>query len=136
MINATARCRTWSILSLALCLASCGDPPLRVRSSSGGVIVDVQTLGEYQTSVARIRLTDESTHEVVWEVVAKEGTPQIHQIELQRGVNKSTISDVNAGTFQTVVPSANDTFSLTEKHTFAITIWSPSGRSSGASFQL
>ena len=45
-----------------------GRPPLTLSTDAAGVItVDVQTLGEYQTTVARIRVVEEKTGAVVWE---------------------------------------------------------------------
>jgi hypothetical protein len=125
---------TWLFL-LVLCLSSCGGPPLRVQASSVGITIDIQTLGEYQTSVARIRLTDQTTRSVLWEVVAKEGTPQIHRIELKRGANNSALADVVAWTFQTIIPANAEYFSLPENHSFAIEVWAPSGGSSRVSFR-
>lgn len=41
------------------------------------IVVDVQTLGEYPTTVDRIRLSDLNQSTVVWEIATANGTPQI-----------------------------------------------------------
>jgi hypothetical protein len=62
---------------------SCSDrPPLRVVNSGERITLDVQTLGEYQTTAGRIRLTEINTRKVVWELRTESGTPHIHTIEL------------------------------------------------------
>jgi hypothetical protein len=40
-------------------------------------VVDVQTLGEYPTTVDRICLSDLNQSTVVWEIATASGTPQI-----------------------------------------------------------
>jgi len=39
------------------------------------IVVDVQTLGEYPTTVDRIRLSDLNQSTVVWEIATANGTP-------------------------------------------------------------
>jgi hypothetical protein len=67
--------------SIVFVLLSCwmalrwGAPPLRLVRSGSAIVVDVQILGEYPTTVNRIRLSDLSQSAVVWEV-ATDRTPK------------------------------------------------------------
>ncbi len=63
-----------------------GRPPLRVQRTGDLFIVDVQTLGEYQTSVAGVRLSRGG--EVVWEIRAAGRVPQIWTFGLRVGENR------------------------------------------------
>jgi hypothetical protein len=63
-----------------------GRPPLRVQRAGDLFIVDVQTLGEYQTSVAGVRLSRGG--EVVWEIRAAGRVPQISTFALRVGENR------------------------------------------------
>jgi hypothetical protein len=62
-----------------------GRPPLQVQRAGDLFVVDVQTLGEYMTSVGRIRLR--TGDEVVWEVRARGRVPQIWTFGLRVGEN-------------------------------------------------
>jgi len=63
-----------------------GKPPLEVQRAGDLFIVDVQTLGEYKTSVARVRLR--AGDEVVWEIRATGRAPQIWAFGLRVGENR------------------------------------------------
>ena len=130
--------RRWSrvtLLVLFTWIAACANaPPLSIKSEKGGVVVDVQTLGEYRTSVSRVRLTDTGTGEVLWELTARDGEPQIHEIALRPGANSAEIPSVSAGTFKVVVPSGSNSFALPSGGKFLIEVWNPSGAHSSASF--
>jgi hypothetical protein len=66
---------------VALAWRATGDkPPLRVRRVDGWIIVDVQTLGEYETTVAEMRLS--RGHEVLLQLEARGEPTQIHTIGL------------------------------------------------------
>jgi hypothetical protein len=88
-------------VSVAL-LVGCGRPPLRIEPSEDGVQVDVQTLGEYQTTVNRIRLTCDGRP--TWEVVANRESPQIHRFPLRTGANPSYPGDVSEPEYRAVLP--------------------------------
>ena len=98
-----------------------GRPPLTLSTDAAGVItVDVQTLGEYQTTVARIRVVEEKTGAVVWEVRAK-GIVQIHTFQLRPGANRADLAGA-AARFEVVTPSA-ETFTLIPGQRYTIEVW-------------
>jgi hypothetical protein len=57
--------------------------PLRLVISGNEIVVDVQMLGEYPTTVSRIRFSDLSQSKIVWEVKAERGIPQVHEFSLR-----------------------------------------------------
>jgi len=125
------------VLSAALVLIpACGSPPLRVTRSSTGITIDVQTLGEYQTTISRIRLTDSERQVIVWEVAASSGTPQLHTIPLIDGTNTVLPFNVHAGAYKVVAPSGRPTFTLERGRTYQIEVWGERGRPASAAFTL
>jgi hypothetical protein len=89
-------------VGLALIVA-CGRPPLHTESSGDGVRVSVQTLGEYKTTVSRIRLT--CNGDATWEVVANTRAPQIHRFTLRAGMNPCFPDDVSEPEYRVVLPA-------------------------------
>jgi hypothetical protein len=87
-------------------------PPLRLVQEAPGVIsVNVQTFGEYQTTVNRIRLYDFNQKTVVWEIAAQNGDAQIHQFILKAGDNSALVKTA-AGAYSVVVPKGAERFTL------------------------
>lgn len=124
-----------ALLGLAGWATACGGgPPLRVKGDKDGLVVDVQTLGEYQTTVTRVRFSDAATGTVLWEVSAKSGEPQIHEFALKPGVNSSRIASAATGTLETVVPAGPETITLARGQVFRIEVWGKSGQPSSATF--
>jgi len=125
----------WAIFWSAACS---GKPPLRLLEKSTGVTVDVQTLGEYQTTIHRIRLTDRSEQRVVWEIAARSGTPQIHSLTFVAGANPATIRDVQAGEYTVLIPEAGASFVLELGRQYTIEVWGSNSDATRASatFQL
>jgi hypothetical protein len=96
-------------------------PPLRLVRSSRDIVVDVQTLGEYPTTVNRIRLSDlQST--VVWEVVTQRGTPQIHDFALKLDDNPALL-EAQYGDYRVVTPNGADRFVLRKGVRYRIEVW-------------
>jgi len=98
-------------------------PPIRISSNGDTVKVDVATLGEYPTTIARIRLEDQSDH-ILWEVDADGGSPQIHEITFKAGLNSSSAPDSTSGTYRVVIPKSADTFELQRGRAYRLDLWS------------
>lgn len=133
------RMRLAVLMLAAAALCGCSGPPLRVSDTNGGVVVDVQTLGEYPTDVKKVRLTRANTGEVVWELNADETqgrVPQLAQFPLHAGPNQTQIKDVLYGTYEVVVPRNRDTFSLQRGVQYELTVWGDSGRSNKAMISM
>jgi len=97
-------------------------PPLRLTRTGTGIMVDVQTWGEYPTTVTRIRLSDVDQSTVVWELVTAEGIPQIHRFMLNPGENRSLLQS-RPGIYRVLVPSNSDLFTLEKGHRYRVELW-------------
>ncbi|HWR34975.1 MAG TPA: hypothetical protein VN622_03775 [Clostridia bacterium] len=106
--------------------------PLRIVQSGDKVTVDVQTLGEYQTTVKRIRLVNKTSRAVVWELKTQSGTPQINQIELKVGENPVALTGVASGAYAVVTPTGIAAFSLSLDVDYEIQLWGEDLESSKA----
>lgn len=126
------------LVTAALCGCS-RKPPIRVNNTNGGVVVDVQSLGEYPTNVKKVRLTRANTGEVVWELNANEDqgrVPQLARFPLYVGPNQAQINDVLYGTYEVVAPKNRDAFSLQRGVQYELTVWGESGRSNKATIYM
>lgn len=96
-------------------------PPLRIIPDGSKLSVDVRTLGEYQTTVARIRLSDLSSRAVVWEVRSND-TAQIRGFTLNDGENAVQIR-ADHGSYRIIVPSGSSTFQLRRGIGYRLELW-------------
>jgi hypothetical protein len=96
-------------------------PPLRLRQAANQVTIDVQTLGEYPTTVSRICLLDVN-RSVVWEVAAQSRDVQIRGLVLKVGDNKSLL-DADHGTYQVIAPKSANSFVLFRSTRYTIELW-------------
>lgn len=119
------------------CAGCTGAPPLRLAQRGSEVTIDVRTLGEYQTTVGRIRLTDVAERRVVWEIVAASGTPQIHKLTLSTGANPARLASKQAEGYRVVTP-AGDSFLLESGRRYLVEVWGAhtDGRPASGTFQL
>ena len=97
-------------------------PPLRIVQSRSDIVVDVQTLGEYPTTVYRIRLSDLNQSTVVWEITTANGTPQIDRFMLKADKNPAAL-EANSGTYRIVVPTSGSDFLLRKGSKYRIEMW-------------
>jgi len=98
-------------------------PAVKVESSGSSLIVHVETLGEYPTTVRHIRIEDASSRKVVFELLTESGTPQIYSFRLLAGVNSTHVVDPEHGSYRVAEPSGKDTFVLQRAVPYRLTIW-------------
>jgi hypothetical protein len=134
-----------ALLGLGTSNGGCERPPLHVRRTGTTFVIDVQTLGEYKTSVRRIRLT--RGREVVWEVMARDRTLQLHTIGLRIGPNPGAPQSCGGGQptacdtpeaddrFVVITP-ASGTFRLEPGNEYELELWGSGSRWSRASTRL
>ena len=101
----------------------CSAPPLRTIREATSITFNVQTLGEYQTTIDHIRLSDEDHEAVVWELVSEKGDTQILQFMLKEGENPALIH-VAAGSYRVIAPQSADRFVLHKDTTYYLELWS------------
>jgi hypothetical protein len=100
-------------------------PPLRLVRAANEVTVDVQTLGEYPTTINRIRLLD-ANRSVVWEVVAQNRDAQLRMLVLKSGKNPSLV-EADHGAYRVVAPTGGDSFVLSHGTKYKLELWGGSG---------
>jgi len=111
------------ITVVSIALSGC-SPPLRIKPNEKGVLIDVQTLGEYQTSISRLRLADDRTGKVLWELVAVSEAPQINKVQLSAGANPARIVGRPLDRkYRVVTPAGRDTFQLEAGAKYTIEVW-------------
>lgn len=100
-----------------------GDRPrLNIRHISGGVKIDLSSLGEYQTEVARFRITDKQTALVVWEFAAERGTPQIWDVSLAVGENPTDPPSASGGEYLCLVPDNEEVFRIESGQEYVVEV--------------
>jgi hypothetical protein len=109
---------------LLCCLVACSaKPPVRVLNVGDAVVVDVETLGEYPTTISRVRLTNPQTHSTIWEIKANSGTPQLHAMILREGDNSVSLADPDTGTYTVVSPPNSRIFRLERGVRYELELW-------------
>ena len=98
-------------------------PPLRVSHTPEGVRVDVQTLGEYPTSVERVRLRDVASGQVLWDLRAQGKGAQLSTFELCAGSNPAKLQDARWGQFDVAVPKRDAAFRLERGRRYELEVW-------------
>ena len=115
------------VVILLLIVTGCrSKPQLKVVTAVDSVVVDVQTLGEYPTTVTHVRLT-EANGPTVWEIRAEQGTPQIHKLTFVPGMNVATLAHPDSGQYEVIVPKENS-FVLDPNKTYTVELWGASGQ--------
>jgi hypothetical protein len=105
-------------------LAGCFKrPALRLESSASSVIVHVETLGEYPTTVRHIQLREDPSGKVIFELLTESGTPQIYSFRLSVGENSIRVVDPEHGSYRVVEPNGKNTFSLRTGVHYRLRIW-------------
>jgi hypothetical protein len=135
-----------SLAVVACHLPALDRPPLAVRHVGDLFVIDVQTLGEYQTSVARIRLSH--GNEVLWEVEFRGRSPgrQIHTFPVRVGVNPGSLQECGGGPVASCDrPQVDDQFAVLvgaqsfvveRGTTYLLEIWGSNSRWSRVSANL
>ena len=94
----------------------------KIVQRGNGTVVDVQTLGEYPTTVDRIRLSDLNQSTVVWEIATANGTPQIDRFMLKADKNPAVL-EANSGSYRLVAPTNGSGFLLRKGSKYRIELW-------------
>lgn len=105
-------------------LFGCTDkPPVKIQRSRDTVRVDLQTLGEYPTTISHVRLRNVRTGNTVWEIKTRSGTPQLHALTFKEGENPVALADPDSGTYTTLTPADSKTFQLNPAESYELEIW-------------
>lgn len=85
----------------------------------------MSTLGEYPTTITRIRLSDPHSKVVLWEIHA-DGAAQIHGFTLSEGENPVQI-DSDHGQYSVLTPSQSANFVLNRGTDYRVEVWGSGG---------
>jgi hypothetical protein len=86
------RVLTWGLIVGALLAAANWilSPPLKISMNGESAVIDVQSLGEYNSALTELTIRDVSTGEILWEVVPESGKyVGLWKIRINRGANAS-----------------------------------------------
>ena len=117
---------TAALCGLVACLAVNGcsiRPAIRLERTGAVVVVHVETLGEYPTTIRGVRIEDVAARRVVLELRAESGTPQIYSFKLMAGENPTRLADPEHGEYRIEVPRGKGTFVLQKGVPYRLTIW-------------
>jgi hypothetical protein len=98
-------------------------PPLHVTQQQATVKINVQTLGEYSTTIRRLRLSEATSGRVIWEIRAI-GIAQARSFTLHAGENHAGVT-ADFGKFEIVAPSS-PMFVLHDGVTYKVELWGDS----------
>jgi len=96
--------------------------PIQIIDTNGGVLVDIQSLGEYQANLNRLKLTERNSGEVIWEVKAKKDFNPVWTIPLVAGENPAHPEILSLS--EVLVPSDGSTFVLAASTSYILETWS------------
>lgn len=109
-------------IGILLSVLACSRPPLHVVQDGSSIVIDLQSLGEYPSDVAGIRLIEHSRKEVVWEVNGR-NSPRLGRIKLRVGKNSVLPSDIRHGQYEVVTPSGEQTFTIAPATRYVVEVW-------------
>jgi hypothetical protein len=115
-----------TVLAVLCVVDSCTKPPARVKYRGDRretVVIDVATLAEYPTTIVRVRLTNEQTHAIIWEIKANSGTPQIWALTLREGENSVSLAEPETGKYTIVSPTDSLVFRLERGVRYKVELW-------------
>jgi hypothetical protein len=117
-------------------MTACLRVPLVIKDRGDHVEVRVVQFGEYFTSVSRLRLSEESSRQVVWELTATKA-PSFWEFPLRPGSNPAIFEGIVSGSYEVVTPRNARSFFLLRGKTYLLEVWNDSGlRRSTASIKL
>lgn len=110
------------LLCAAAALLGC-SPPMDISIEGRSIVIDLQSLGEYPSDVAGLRLIEADSKEVIWELKESEHA-QLGRIELKLGENPLQPIDVRHGSYDVVTPTGATSFTLVPKTRYVAEAWS------------
>ena len=116
-------CALLALLALVAGIVRFNRPTVRLEATGAAIVVRVETLGEYPTTIRHILLKNASSGAVVFELVTENGTPQIHNFLLSAGANSITTADPQYGSYRAITPASGESFVLRPGVDYRIEIW-------------
>ncbi len=118
------RLRTALLWAWFLGLTACFAAPFGVKVKGDMAQIEVSTLGEYPTSVRRIRLSEAESGSLVWELSSGPRVPQIWDFTLRAGLNPAQLPTVFRGReYHVVAPRGRSSFLLRRNVVYRLEMW-------------
>ncbi len=114
---------TSAMLALVAMTGCFKRPAIRLEYTGASVVVHVETLGEYPTTIRHVRIVEISSGKVVFDLLPQSGTPQIYNFKLIAGENPTRLADPEHGSYRVDEPKGKDTFLLQKGSRYRLTIW-------------
>ena len=110
------------MVACAVGLAGCFSPAFSVAVAPRQIVLDCQTLGEYQSTVRRISIMRVRDSAVIWRIDAPSGHFQVNTVTFRAGLNPRVpeFGLMNAGTV--IQPDAAE-FLLEDGVEYQIAAW-------------
>lgn len=125
----------WTSISLQGC--DPGIPNLRASQEGAGSTVSLMLLGEYPSSVTRIRLRSIEHHRTIWEISAKDGPAfQIWALNFLAGENPTNPTGKLSGECEVLIPKDTNSFFLSRGVEYELEVWDSQDREKSVRFQL
>jgi hypothetical protein len=102
--------------------------PFAIDVQGAQAKIDVSTLGEYPTSVSRIRLSERDSGKVLWELASVQRVPQIWDFTLSMGPNSVELVDAAQNhKYRVVHPTGASSFELRRRVAYRVELWNQGG---------
>ena len=110
-------------------------PRIRLERGAHSIFVDVQTFGEYPTTITRIRISDILNNSTVLDLRAQQNIVQIRSFSLVHGRNSAQFSTAY-GSWVTRYPINGDDFLLSSRTPYRVEIWGDNVLLNKSSFEF
>jgi hypothetical protein len=111
------------IIFLLSCLLACTSKKLKISADSLGVHIHVATLGEYPTTIYRVRLTEKETGKAIWEFRSLAEVVQVWSIDLVIGENSAYPKGMTEEDIAVILPVKEKTVFLMTEVAYRLDIW-------------
>ena len=118
----------WSVVLVVLAFLGVFGPPLSIEQKGSIRIVHVETLGEYPTTIRRVRIEEARTGKVVFEARIRpehqgRSGEQIHNFGLQAGDNPVNAVNPDEDVYAIVEPKGRASFALSPGTEYRLRVW-------------
>jgi hypothetical protein len=97
---------------LASSMSGCAKPSFTIHQKQQQVELDFRFLGEYPSSITRLRITEAASGRAIWDLAAEEGYLDVWTIQLRLGANSAAAPKSFNKAIRVIVPDGSDSFTL------------------------
>lgn len=123
-------------VALASLMSGCAKPSFTIHQEQQQVELDFRFLGEYPTSITRLRVTDAASGRAIWELAAEEGYLHVWTIQLRLGANSAAAPESFNKAIRVVVPDGSESFTLSAGTEYRVEAWEKRGHRATRTFSF